>query len=443
MSAVFYRSPGHDYPQAVRANGVYLWDAEGRRYLDGSGGAAISTLGHGHPAVIAAVKAQLDQLAFAHTQFFTNAPQEALAQSLSAHFPEPGARSYFLAGGSEANEAAIKLAHEYHRARGETRRHLIISRRQSYHGNTLGALSVTGHRKRRSHYEALLHQWPQVSPCFGYRRQPADLSDRELVTELATELDATILSAGAEQVAAFMAETVVGASLGAVCALPGYWQAMREVCDRHGVLLILDEVMSGSGRTGSWFAFEQEQVLPDMVTLAKGLGGGYQPLAAMLVREHVHATIAAADGFAHGHSYVGHATACAAGLAVLHTIENEDLLARVKKRGDTLRTRLKQAFDDHPQVGDIRGRGLFQALELVLDRDSRRPPPAAWQLPARLRQAAMEAGLICYPGGGTADGRDGVHILLAPPFIVSNEQLDELVDALNTTLIAVPLRAPT
>jgi adenosylmethionine-8-amino-7-oxononanoate aminotransferase len=431
LANVFYRNPGLDYPRAVRGEGVYLFDEDGNRYLDGSGGAAISCLGHGHPTVSDAIHRQVDEMAFAHTLFFTNEPQERLAGRLADRFPEPGARVYFVSGGSEANETAIKLARQYWLSRGRQDKHIVISRRQSYHGNTLGALSVTGHRKRRAPYEPLLQDWPRADPCYSYRYQRVEETAEEYAIRCADSLDRAISETGAERVSAFIAETVVGASLGAVPAEAGYFERVREICDHHDVLLILDEVMAGTGRTGTFFAFEQEGVLPDIVTLAKGLGGGYQPIGAVLAKGDVYDAIAGSgSGFAHGHTYVGHATACAAGLAVMDVLENDGLLGRVSEMGQRFDQLLRDTFLDHPHVGDIRGRGLFRGLELVADRASRRPVSGELNLPPVLRRAAMDQGLVCYPSGCTADGVDGAHILLAPPFIINANQLQELCQKL-------------
>jgi adenosylmethionine-8-amino-7-oxononanoate aminotransferase len=436
---VFYRNPHFDYPEAVRGEGVYLYDKDGRQYLDGSGGAAICCLGHGHPEVIAATREQLEQLAFAHTGFFTNRPQEELAELLARHFGEADARVYFVSGGSEANETAIKLARQYWQARGREHKHMVVSRRQSYHGNTLGALSVTGHIKRRSPYLRLLSEWPRIEPCYAYRHQQDGEDAAAYGERAAAALERAIDEQGAEHIAAFMAETVVGASLGAVPASGAYYRRIREICDRHEILLILDEVMAGSGRTGSYFAFEQEGVVPDIVTLAKGLGGGYQPIGAAIARGFIHDEIAdRLKSFTHGHSYVGHATACAAALAVTRVIGREHLTGRVRELGDQLGTGLREAFADHPGVGDIRGRGLFWGLELVRDRASKAPVRADQGLPAKIRNAAMSNGLICYPGGGTADGQDGAHVLLAPPYICEPAQIEELVHKLKLTLDQVP-----
>jgi adenosylmethionine-8-amino-7-oxononanoate aminotransferase len=441
MGNVFYRNPLHDYPIAVRGVGVYLYDAAGRQYLDGSGGAAVSCLGHGHPEVVAAIKSQLDQIAFAHTAFFTNEPQEQLAAKLVSRFGEADAKVYFVSGGSEANETAIKLARKYWTARGHNDKHIMISRKQSYHGNTLGALSISGNPGRNAVYRPLLHDWPKIEPCYAYRHQQADETAEQYGLRSAAELEAAIQSIGADRIAAFFAETVVGATLGAVPAVGPYFQRIREICDRHDILLVLDEVMAGGGRTGSYFAFEQDGVTPDIVTLAKGLGGGYQPIGAAITRGFIHQQVVDAFGsFAHGHTYVGHATACTAGLAVTSVIEKDNLLARVHETGGLLAAELKLVFASHPNVGDIRGRGLLLGIELVEDRDTKTPIKAELGLPEKIRTTAMANGLVCYPGGGTADGHAGAHILLAPPYIFESQHVDELVDKLQRTLDAMTFR---
>lgn len=433
--SVFYRSPEHDYPMAARGDGVYLYDRDGKQYLDGSGGAAVSCLGHGHPRVIAAIRKQLEQLPFAHTAFFTNEPQEDLAARLAARFPERDARVCFLAGGSEANEAAMKLARQYWKASGQHGRCLYISRRMSYHGNTLGALSLSGFPGRRELYADILSDWPKITQCFAYHNQAADETERDYGFRCANELERAIVDAGPENVIAFVAETVAGATLGAVPPPAGYFRRIREICDKYDVLLILDEIMCGSGRTGSFFAFEHEGVLPDIVTLAKGIGAGYQPLAATICRGAIHQKVVDVHGeFAHGHTYIGHATACAAGVAVQQELDDGNLLQNVDERGSQLRTALADAFAEHPHVGDIRGRGLFVGVELVRNRESREPAPVEAGLPAFIKNRAMDAGLVCYPGGGGADGRNGAHILLAPPFIYEPAHVDELVSKLQAVI---------
>jgi adenosylmethionine-8-amino-7-oxononanoate aminotransferase len=435
MSQVFYRSPKSHYPFADRADGVYLYDEHGKSYLDGSGGAAVSCLGYNHPQVIAAIKAQLDKVPFAHSAFFTNEPQELLAMMLAGKFPEAGSRTYFLSGGSEANETALKLARQYWLAQKRDEKYKIISREQSYHGNTLGALSVSGNAQRRVTYGPMLQDWPRIAPCYSYRHQLTGETPEQYAIRAANELERAILTAGPESVAAFIAEPVVGATLGVVPAESGYFARIREICDRYEVLLILDEIMCGAGRTGTYFAFEQEHIVPDIVTLAKGLGAGYQPLGATICREFIHDSIVEAFGsFAHGHTYIGHATACAAGVAVMQIIDDQQLLAAINTTGEKIRSALRDRFGAHPYVGDIRGRGLFIGLELVRDRNTRKAFANSAELAGRLKQLGMDNGLIFYPGSGSVDGKAGTHILLAPPYIYQNHHVDELVDKLSMVL---------
>ena len=441
MSHVFHRHTRAQLPTAVRGDGAYLIDADGKRYLDASGGAAVSCLGHSHPAVIEAIREQVGRLPFAHTAFFTNEPMEALAETLVEKARAiPGSRLervYFVSGGSEAMEAAIKLARQYFVEIGQPRRCRLIARRQSYHGNTLGALAAGGNLWRRAPFEPILIDATHVSPCYEYRGRDDDETTEAYGRRVADELESAIRDVGPDTVMAFLAEPVVGATAGAVPAVPGYFERVREICDTYGVLLILDEVMCGMGRTGTLYACEQDGVAPDLLATAKGLGAGYQPIGALLVSEPVYDAVRDGSGFfQHGHTYMGHATACAAGLAVQRAVEEEGLLAKVRSDGQVLRERLTARFGNHPQVGDIRGRGLFLGLELVADRLSKAPFDPAVKLHARVKAAAMARGLVCYPMGGTIDGETGDHILLAPPFIVEPAQLDELVDKLGDSLDA-------
>ncbi|WP_275287164.1 aspartate aminotransferase family protein [Halomonas elongata] len=438
MSHVFHRHLEQHYPTAVGGEGPYLIDAEGRRYLDACGGAAVSCLGHSDGEVIEAIREQVGRLAYAHTSFFTTEPMEALADFLIERAPSGLSSVYFVSGGSEAIEAALKMARQYFLERGEPQRKHLIARRQSYHGNTLGALATGGNAWRRRQFEPMLVEVSHVSPCYAYRGQAPDETPEAYGERLAAELEAEIQRLGPETVMAFVAEPVVGATLGAVPPVPGYFKRVREICDRHGILLIFDEVMCGMGRTGSLFAAEQEGVTPDLVTVAKGLGAGYQPIGATLVSERIRATIAEGSGFfQHGHTYIGHATACAAALAVQRAIESRDLLPRVRRLGEGLQQRLEKRFGDHPHVGDIRGRGLFRGLELVADRDDKTPFDPSRKLHAAIKRTAMDEGLMCYPMGGTIDGQSGDHILLAPPFILEEAHLDEIVDKLDATLKTV------
>ncbi len=432
MTRVFHRSPRDAYPIAVRGQGVYLFDRDGRRYLDASGGAAVSCLGHSDRAVIEAVKKQLDALPFAHTSFFSNEPMERLADALIARAPHAFDKVYFVSGGSEAIEAALKLARQYFVEIGQPQRRHLIARRQSYHGNTLGALAVGGNVWRRKQFEPLLIDVSHVSPCYAYRDRAPQESDADYAARLAAELEAEIKRLGEDSVIAFVAETVVGATLGAVPPVADYFRRVREVCDRYGVLLILDEVMCGMGRCGTLWAFEQEGIVPDLVTIAKGLGAGYQPIGAVLAtRELVEAIVGGTGFFQHGHTYLGHAAACAGALEVQRRLLEDGLLARVRPMGELLETKLRTAFACHAHVGDIRGRGLFRGIELVADRASKATFDPRLRVHARVKKEAMKAGLMCYPMGGTIDGVRGDHVLLAPPFIVEEAQLDELVEKLG------------
>ncbi len=435
MSHVFGRDTRTTFPVAVRGEGSFLYDAGGKRYLDASGGAAVSCLGHGHPAVREAIKRQVDRLGYAHTGYFTNEPQELLADELTANAPRGLTRAFFVTGGSEATEAAMKLARQYHVECGRPDRRHFISRKFSYHGNTLGALSVSGHRARRETYLPLLGDVTHISACFAYRGKQDGETDESYGARVADELEAAILHAGPATVAAFIAEPVVGATIGAVPAVPGYFSRIRKICDRYDVLLILDEVMCGMGRTGTLHACEQEGIAPDLLLLAKGLGAGYQPIGAMLVSEKIYQAIASGTGsFNHGHTYMGHAVGCAAALAVQQVIKQDDLLSNVQRQGRLLENLLLERFGSHPRVGDIRGRGLLRAVEIVEDRTSKKPFASTLKLHARIKHQAMAEGLICYPGGGTADGEAGDHVLIAPPFNVTPPQIEEIVAKLASAL---------
>jgi adenosylmethionine-8-amino-7-oxononanoate aminotransferase len=438
MSHLLHRGLRDIPPQAVSAQGLIVRLADGREIIDASGGAAVSCLGHGHPRVIAALHEQIDTLPFAYNGFFTTEPAEALAEKLVGKAPGGLTHAYFVSGGSEANEAAIKLARQYFVEIGQPQRSRFIARRQSYHGNTLGALSAGGNMARRALYQPLLSDaFSHVSPAFAYRGQGTDETEADYTTRLAAELEAEFVRLGPETVAAFIAEPVVGATLGAAPAPAGYFRAVREVCDRHGALLLLDEVMCGMGRTGTLHAWEQEGVAPDIQVIAKGLGGGYQPIGGILIHGRTIAALSVGSGaFAHGHTYLAHATACAAALAVQRVIEEDDLLANVRAMGARLDERLRSRFGNHSHVGDVRGRGLFQAIELVADRDSKTPFDPKLRLHERIKAEAFARGMACYPMGGTIDGRAGDHVLLAPPYIVSAAEIDRIVEILGEAVDA-------
>lgn len=417
-------------PAAISGQGIWLTGADGHRVIDGSGGAAVACLGHGHPHVLAAMHRQLDRLTYAHTSLFTNEAAEALADMLVGHSPGGLTHAYFVSSGSEGMEAAIKLARQHFYESGQPQRSHFIARRQSYHGNTLGALAMGGNAMRRAPYTPILTDaFSHVSPCYAYRDQANGEGDAAYVQRLADELEAEFQRVGPDTVAAFVAETVVGATLGCVAALPGYFPAMRAVCDRHGALLILDEVMSGMGRCGTLHAWEAEAIAPDIQVIAKGLGGGYQPIGGILMNDRVLDPIRdGSGGFMHGHTYQAHPLACAAALAVQEVIRDEDLLARVNAMGALLEERLTERLGNHAHIGDIRGRGLFWAVELVADRASKAVFDPAEKLHARIGAEAFARGLACYPMGGTIDGRQGDHVLLAPPYNVTAAEVGMIVE---------------
>jgi adenosylmethionine-8-amino-7-oxononanoate aminotransferase len=435
MTHILHRQIAGTLPVAAGGQGLELIDTTGKRYLDASGGAAVSCLGHGHPAVTAALHEQLDKLAYAHTSFFTTEVAEQLADRLVADAPAGIDHIYFVSGGSEAVEASLKMARQYFMERGEPQRRHVIARRQSYHGNTLGALATGGNEWRRAPFSPLLMETHHIDPCFAYRFQEPGESDVAYGLRAANALERKILELGGDTVMAFVAETVVGATAGAVPPVGPYFKRVREICDKYGVLLILDEVMCGMGRTGSLHACEQEGIAPDLMTIAKGLGGGYEPIGAVLLAGKIYESFAKGSGFfQHGHTYMGHPLACAAGLAVQETIRRDNLLDNVRTMGAHLRRRLGERFGNHAHVGDIRGRGLFQAIELVEDRMTKAPFDPALKLNAKVKRAAMARGLMVYPMGGTIDGTRGDHVLLAPPFIVTASQIDEIVDRLGSAV---------
>ncbi|MCD2165481.1 aspartate aminotransferase family protein [Comamonas koreensis] len=446
MSHVIHRSLAQVPLVAVGGKGVELFDQAGKAYLDASGGAAVSCLGHAHPDVLAAMHRQLDQLAYAHTSFFTTEVQEALADHLVTHAPAGMTDVYFVSGGSEAVEAALKMARQYFVEIGQPERTHFVARRQSYHGNTLGALAVGGNEWRRKQFAPILMDVGRVAPAYEYRDRLDGESQPAYVARLLAEIDTKFQELGPDKVIAFVAEPVVGATLGAVAAPAGYWQGLRALCDRYGILLIADEVMCGMGRTGSLHAVEQEGISPDLMTIAKGLGGGYQPIGAVLAqRKMVEAMRRGSGMFQHGHTYIGHAMAAAAALAVQQVIQRDQLLPQVLARGAYLQKQLHARFDAHPHVGDIRGRGLFWGVELVQDRSSKATFDPAFKLHAKVKAQAMAHGLLCYPMGGTIDGLHGDHVLLAPPFISSEAELDQVVerlgDAIDTVLAQQPVAA--
>lgn len=432
---ILHRQTQSSLPIASHGDGPYVVDSNGKRYLDACGGAAVSCLGYSHPRVTQAIKDQLDKLAFAHSAFFTSEPAEQLADFLVQRAPVDIEHVYFVSGGSEAIESALKLARQYYLEKGQPQRRTFIARRQSYHGNTLGALAVGGNKARREAYGPLLMDVEHISPCYQYRDQRTDESAEDYGLRVANELDTRLQQIGAENVIAFVAETVGGATAGVLVPTPGYWKRIREICDKHGILLILDEVMCGMGRTGSLFACEQEALRPDIVAVAKALGAGYQPIGAMLCSDAIFEAVQSGSGsFKHGHTYLSHSAACAAALAVQECIEEEGLLQNVREKGQELQRELNQRFSDHPAIGDIRGRGLFWGIELVSNKESKKPLSPELKIDQLIKHHAMEQGLMCYPGSGTVDGLQGNHILLAPPYIISSNQVGEIVEKLANAI---------
>jgi len=441
MSHIIHRSLRQTPPVAVAASGVTVRDSSGKTYIDASGGAAVSSLGHAHPHVIAAMHRQIDQCAYAHTAFFTTEVAEELAAKLVSKAPAGIDSVYLVSGGSEAMETALKLARQFFVESGEPQRSVFIARRQSYHGNTLGALAVGGNEWRRKPFAPLLMDVPRVAPCYEYRDRGERQTLDDYTAGLLDELETAIMKAGPDKVIAFVAEPVVGATGGAIPPTPGYFKGVRAICDRHGILFIADEVMCGMGRTGTMFAIEQDGVAPDIIAVAKGLGAGYQPIGAVLAQGAIVERLRRGSGsFLHGHTYIGHPVAAAAALAVQEVIERDGLLQQVQRRGATLKRMLGDVFGQHPHVGDIRGRGLFVGIELVRDRTSKEPFAPQRRLHAAIKNEAMARGLMVYPMGGTIDGQRGDHILLAPPFIVSASDLSEIVarlaEALDAALVA-------
>lgn len=437
MTRLLQRAIRSNPPVAVGGRGIEIFDASGKAYIDASGGAAVSCLGHGHPAVLSALHAQLDKLAYAHTAFFTSEAAEELAEVLIEDAPAGLSHVYLVSGGSEAVEAALKMARQYFVEKGEPERRHIIARRQSYHGNTLGALAAGGNEWRREQFRPLLVETHHIDPCYAYRLQQAGESDEAYAERAARQLEDKILELGPDHVLAFVAETVVGATAGAVPPVADYFKRIRAICDRYGVLLVLDEVMCGMGRTGTLHACEQEGIAPDLMTIAKGLGGGYQPIGAVLLSGKIFEAFEQGSGFfQHGHTYMGHPMAAAAGLAVQKTIRRDGLLANVVAMGEELERRLVERLGNHHHIGDIRGRGLFRGIELVADRATKAPFDPALKLNAIVKREAMARGLMVYPMGGTIDGRLGDHVLLAPPFIADREDIGRIVERLGDAIDA-------
>lgn len=427
MGAAIYKALNGSPIKITGGSGAWLIDDQDRQILDSCGGVAVTSLGYRHPRMREAMIEAADRVAWAHAGSFSCDAVEELASFLTER--SGGLRhAQFLSGGSEAVEVALKVAIQYHHERGDFGRTVFIARRQSYHGSTLGTLSISGNRDRRSIFEPFLREAVFVSPCYQYRDQASGETDRDYGVRLAKELDAAIREQGPGKVAAFVAEPVVGSTSGAVPSVTGYFQAVREVCDRHGVLLILDDVMSGMGRTGSLFSHLDEGILPDIVAIGKGLAAGYQPISAYLVAEHIFDAMAKGAGvLRNGQTHVNHPYACAVALSAQRILEEESLLAAAKERGDEMKTLLRKAIADHPYIGDIRGRGALLGVEFVADRTSKRPLHGGSAFAAQFKRAALEHRLLTYPGAGTVDGNTGNHVMFAPPFVSSRDDIAEMV----------------
>lgn len=421
-------------PRVAWGKGCYIYDSDGKQYIDGSGGPAVFCLGHGNEEVNAAIARQLDKVAHGYRYTFTSDPMEQLTALVAERCGGTLRRMVFVTGGSEAVESCLKLALQYHAARGEMSRRRFIARERSWHGNTLGALAVSGFRDRRAAFEGALVEASHISAVNSYR-PPAGVAPEDLAAHCADELDREILRCGAGNVAAFIFEPVVGAAGGAVPAPAGYAKAVREICDRHGVLMIADEVMCGSGRTGTWRALAHDGVEPDIMSVAKGLAAGYLPLGAAIYSDRIaEAIVKAHGGPMTGHTFTGHTACCAAGLAVQTIVKRDRLVEKVAEDGLYLAAQLRTRLGERPYVGNIRGRGFFLGIELVADRATKRPFDPAQQVYIKLRDQTFANGLICYPSGGNVDGVAGDHVILAPPYIATRAELDEIVDKLATSL---------
>ena len=434
---VFYRKMAHDYPTIVRGQGVYLYDAEGRRYLDASGGPLVVNVGHGLASIAEAMAAQAAQVAYVHGSLFTSEPLEAYSARLAPRVPLAEPRFFYLSSGSEAVETALKFVRQVQLARGEKGRHRIISRWGSYHGLTLGALAASGKPSMREPYAPMIQDVPHIQPPYCYSC-PFGATCPDCGLACARQLESAILEQGPQSVAGFIAEPVGGATLGAIVPPEGYWPLIREICDRHGLLLIADEVLTGLGRTGTWFAMEHWGVQPDVLTMAKGVAGGYFPLSITAMKGRDVETLRQAHGdFNHGGTFSHHAVGAAAALATLDYIEAHDLVARAASTGSYLGQALGAAVGDLPAVGDVRGVGMMWAVEFVADRTTKEPYPPEAHFADRVCARCMEMGVLFYPGHGSVDGRRGDHLMVAPPYVVTRDQIAETLDVLRRAVVEV------
>jgi adenosylmethionine-8-amino-7-oxononanoate aminotransferase len=433
---VFHRQVTRLYPRVARGNGIYLWDEEGRRYIDGSGGTFVAILGQGVDDIADAIAAQMRRVAFAYTGNFTSEVEQSFTRRLVELAGQGFCRAWLCTSGSTANEIAAKLARHYHLLRGNAEKSRVVARWHSYHGSTTGALSMTGAVPRRRLYEPLLLDWPHVEPPYCYRC-PLGLAYPACAAACAGDLEATVLRVGPQYLSAFIVEPVAGGPLGALVTPPEYLRTARDICNRHDMLLIDDEVVSGLGRTGHAFAITASGVVPDIITVAKGLAGGYVPIGAVIVHERIYQAFDKAGiSFVHGESFTGHTTLSAAGLATLDYIERHDLVRRAGALGARLGARMAP-LADLPIVGEVRGAGLLRGIELVADKATRRPFPRAHGIAERVAAEAAARGLLVLPGSGGADGIDGDTIVLAPPYVITEDEIDEMVTILAAAVAAV------
>lgn len=433
---VFYRNLRKYYPTADRGEGIYIYDTQGKQYIDGSGGAAVVGIGHGVEEITEAMIRQAGKISFSHGSQFTNQAAIDLASKLVGLSPEGLTRVYFLSGGSEAVETAVKMARQYQVERGKPEKYKVISRWTSYHGNTLGALALSGHTGRRRYYLPLLQHTPHIAPAYCYRC-PFGVDPERCDLECALDLEKTILYEGPDSVSAFMAEPIVGATAGALVPKDGYFQKIKEICDRYDILLIVDEVMTGLGRTGKNFGINHWNVIPDMIVASKGLSSGYTPIFVVIAKEEIHRTMCEGSGaFVHGHTYNQNPLSAAIACAVIDYLLRHDLISRSAKMGEYF-VRSLQSLRHHDFVGDVRGKGLFAGIEFVKDKRTKEPFDPKLRLNVLLGNRAFEKGLITYPGGGGADGIRGDHLLLAPPFIITEEEIDKVVSILDETFAEI------
>ncbi len=429
---VFYRKLMRTYPLITHGEGIYLYDESGKRYIDGSGGALVVNVGHGQKEIVQKMSEQMGQVGYVHGTQFTTKSIEAYGEALGEILPKGLGKIYFLSGGSESIEAAIKLARQYFLESGQSQRWRVVARWHSYHGNTLGALSLTGRIGMRRPYLPLLIDFPHFPPPYCYRC-PFGLSYPDCALECAKALEPVIQMEGPETISAVIVEPILGATIGAVVPPDGYLHKIKEICDRYGILLIDDEVMAGMGRTGRWFAVDHWGISPDILVLGKGMSGGYFPLSAMITRtEYVDRLKEKTGGFVHGHTFSHHPVACAVGLAVLRQIKEKNLVERASSRGEYLLRRLEE-LKEFPFVGDVRGKGLMTAIEFVKDQETKEPFPRAAKFTERVIEAAFENGLVLYPGTGFVDGINGDMVMVGPPFIIEESQIDEIIDILKKT----------